>query len=161
MKSCNFIFLFLIIFLLPDNLLAHKVYVFAWAENGQIFTESKFSSKKAVNKGKISVYDDKGKILVQGITSENGEFSFGITENMQSDIVIQLEAGMGHKAEWNLMADDIQMAKRGGDNKELAQKQKADQIKQPSLIKIASGILIIFTFFIIAAYLKKRKINNK
>ena len=67
---------------------------------------------------------------------------------------------MGHQAEWKLLLDDIKQARKGGNNKEFAQEQKEELIKQPSLVNIGSGILIIFIFFILIAYFKKKR-NKK
>lgn len=76
----------------------HKVYLFAWAEDGKIYTESYLSGNKKVKDGKIRVFDSKGNELLNGKTDENGEFSFKIPEI--ADLRIVLEAPMGHGAEY-------------------------------------------------------------
>ncbi|MCP3899227.1 MAG: carboxypeptidase regulatory-like domain-containing protein, partial [Desulfobacteraceae bacterium] len=86
---------FCLFFMFPANVFAHKIYVFAWAEHGKIFTEAKFSSNKFVKNGKIIVKNDKGKILLSGTTSDKGDFFFEIPENLISDLLIEVDAGMG------------------------------------------------------------------
>jgi nickel transport protein len=84
---------------------AHRVTVFAWVENGQIYTQSKFGAGAKVNNGKISVYDDAGKELLSGQTDENGEFSFPIPAHSALNIV--LDATMGHRAEWTIPLGEL------------------------------------------------------
>ncbi|RJQ74072.1 MAG: hypothetical protein C4519_17370 [Desulfobacteraceae bacterium] len=84
---------------------AHKVTIFAWAENDTIHTESKFSAGKPVQGGKIEVYDPQGKKLVAGITDDQGRFNFRIPQ--RSDLKIVLTAGMGHGNHWWLRAQAI------------------------------------------------------
>ncbi|MCD4741955.1 MAG: hypothetical protein K8R67_05685 [Desulfobacteraceae bacterium] len=149
------------ILLFPVNLLAHKVYVFAWAENGTIFTESKFSSSKWVKNGKIFIQDEKGKVLLTGVTHNNGTFSFKIPENLQSHLIIKLDAGMGHKAEWKLDFDEITQANKGESSKATAEKKQEEKIKDPSIVNVIVGILIIFVFFLFIAFYNKKLLNNK
>ena len=160
-----FILLIFIILLFPVNLFAHKLYVFAWVENGKIFTESKFSSNKWVKNGKISVEDKNGFVFLTGLTSDNGSFAFTIPENLKadlkSDIVILLDAGMGHKANWKLSFNEIFEITKDDNNKETAQKKKEEMIKKPGIINVSAGILVIFIFFGLMAYFKKKKLNQK
>ena len=160
-----FILLLFSIFLFPANLFAHKLYVFAWVEDGKIFTESKFSSNKWVENGKISVEDENGFVFLTGLTSDNGSFDFAIDDNIQSnlksDLMILLDAGMGHKANWKLNFDEIFDINKDDNNKETAQKKKEEMIKKPGIINVSAGILVIFIFFGLMAYFKKKsRIKN-
>ena len=152
-----FIFFLFLIFLFPVNLFAHKIYIFAWTENGKVFTESKFSSSKWVKNGKVSVQDENGKVFLTGITSDNGLFSFKIPQYLKSDIIIKLDAGMGHKAEWKLGYDEIIQSNKSENSKEIAEKKKEEKIKTPSILNVSAGILIIFIFFFILTYFKKTR----
>lgn len=89
----------------PGSAAAHKVMVFAWVEGETVHTESKFSGGKPVKEGEILVYDLDGNALLSGKTNEQGEFSFEIPKKTGMKIVIQ--AGMGHRGEWLLPADEI------------------------------------------------------
>jgi len=88
--------------------MAHRVIIFAWVEGDTVFTESKFSGGKTVKGGKVVVSDLKGRKLLEGKTNDRGEFSFKIPERTGMKIV--LKAGMGHRGEWTIPADEL-----GGD----------------------------------------------
>ncbi len=150
-NGLTFIIIIFAVLLFSTDLFAHKIYVFAWTENGKVYTESRFSSNKWVKNAKISVKDDQGNILLTGTTSEDGSFVFPVPENIKSDLLIELDAGMGHKAEWKLEFDD---------NLEKAQKKKQQMIKQPDILNVSLGILIIFAFFIFIAYYNRKKLNK-
>jgi len=102
------VFLFFLVpsFLVVGSASAHKVIIFAWVEGDTVYTESKFSGGKRVQKGDVMVYDLKGNLLLKGKTSEQGEFSFKIPEKTAMKIV--LLAGMGHRAEWTVPLEEIQ-----------------------------------------------------
>jgi nickel transport protein len=85
---------------------AHRVTIFAWVEGDTIYTESKFSGGKKVNKGKIIVYNLHGKQLLEGETNEQGEFSFKLPE--KTALKIALQAGTGHRAEWTVPLEEIE-----------------------------------------------------
>lgn len=85
---------------------AHRVTIFAWVESDTVYTESKFSGGKRVNKGKIIVYNLHGKQLLEGETNEQGEFSFKLPEKTALRIV--LHAGTGHRAEWTVPLEEIE-----------------------------------------------------
>jgi len=84
---------------------AHKVTIFAWAEGGQVFTQSKFSGGKTVKNGKVEVFDTQGELLMEGRTDDKGEFSFEAPKAVDLNIV--LTAGMGHQNSWRLSAVDL------------------------------------------------------
>jgi hypothetical protein len=45
-------------------------------EDGVVHTQSKFSGGKKVVNGKVEVFDQEGKRLLEGVTNKEGEFSF-------------------------------------------------------------------------------------
>ena len=47
---------------------AHKVNVFAYVEDGKIYTESYFNDGKKCVDSKIEVFDNHGKKLLEGLT---------------------------------------------------------------------------------------------
>jgi nickel transport protein len=53
-----------------------------------------------VEDGKISVVDSKEEILLEGRTDKEGLFSFAVPK--KDDLVIILDAGMGHKNRFEL-----------------------------------------------------------
>ncbi len=85
---------------------AHKVTIFAWVEGDMVYTESKFSGGKRAKNALVEVYDGKGNKLLKGKTDENGAFSFKAPQKTEMKIV--LPAGMGHRGEWTISADEFQ-----------------------------------------------------
>jgi len=100
-----------IMVLISGVALAHKVNLFAYAENGMVYTESYFSDgRKAVN-STIEVFDaTSNKFLLTGKTDDNGEFSFRIPQSTGLRIV--LTASMGHKNEYLLSEGEVKVALR-------------------------------------------------
>src|SRR5210317_1707643 len=95
------------LFLWLNHSHAHRVNLFAWVEGDTVYVESKFSSSRRVNKGKIIVTDPEGTQLLTGTTNENGEFSFKVPKKTELKIVLM--AGTGHRAEWTIPANEIEM----------------------------------------------------
>ena len=85
---------------------AHKVNLFAYAEGGRIYTESYFPDGRAVEGGKVQVYDSQKKLLIEGVTDKEGLFSFDIPAI--DDLTIVLDATMGHKASFTLKKAEVE-----------------------------------------------------
>ncbi len=100
------IFIFLIIIMMDVSVFAHKVNIFAYIEGGKIYTESYFNDGKKCIDSKIEVFDNRGNKLLEGLTDEEGEFSFEVPSE-DGDLKIVLTAGMGHRAEYSISADEI------------------------------------------------------
>jgi nickel transport protein len=84
---------------------AHRVYLYAWVEGDTVFTESYFGSKRKVQDGRIEVFDRDGNKLLFGQTNESGEFNFPVPK--KTDLTIVVEAGMGHRGEYVLKAQEL------------------------------------------------------
>jgi nickel transport protein len=84
---------------------AHKVIVFAWVEGDTVCTESKYSGGRKVKEGQIIVYDMQGQKVLEGKTDDQGLFSFKAPK--RTDLKIVLNAGMGHRAEWTIKAQEF------------------------------------------------------
>lgn len=89
----------------PATALAHKVNVFAWVEGDRVHTESRFSRGKAVNRGRIIVYDLRGEKLLEGETDAEGRFSFPAPG--KAGLRIELLAAAGHRAEWTVEPEEL------------------------------------------------------
>lgn len=96
---------FLVAFLSPGDAFAHRVNLFAWVEGNTVYCEAKYPDGTRVKEGLIRVLDRSGRELLQGKTNERGEFSFPIPR--REDLTIVLEAGMGHRADWPLSAEEL------------------------------------------------------
>jgi len=98
-----------LLILVSSNALAHKVNVFAYAENGMVYTESYFSDGKKVMDSTVEVFDaQNNKLLLTGKTDKNGEFSFKIPQ--ATGLRIVLTASMGHKNEYFLSEGEVRDA---------------------------------------------------
>ena len=92
-------------FVLPGKAGAHRVNIFAWVEGDTVSVECKYPDGTKVHAGVIRVLDPTGKELLNGKTNDQGEFAFKVPQ--QTALKIVLEAGMGHRAEWNIAADEL------------------------------------------------------
>lgn len=84
---------------------AHRVNVFAWVEGDTVHVEGKFSGGKEVHEGTVTVTDPEGAVLLKGTMEEGKEFVFAAPR--KTDLTIVLNAGMGHRGEWTVRADEI------------------------------------------------------
>ena len=125
---------------------AHRVNLFAWVEGDTVYVESKFSSSRRVNKGKIIVTDPEGTQLLTGTTNENGEFSFKVPKKTELKIV--LEAGTGHRAEWTIPLAEIEMP---------AAEKPPISGKSPGIKEIIIGIGCILSLAGAAIYIRNRR----
>ena len=103
------IFIFLIIIIMDVSVFAHKVNIFAYVEGDKVYTESYFSDGKKCVESKIEVFDNQGNKLLEGLTNEEGMFSFKIPPEdvIDGDLKIILTASMGHRAEYIIRADEL------------------------------------------------------
>ena len=103
------IFTFLIIIMMDVSVFAHKVNVFAYIEGEKIYTESYFNDGKKCIDSKIEVFNNRGNILLEGLTDQEGMFSFETPSEdvIDGDLKIVLTASMGHRAEYSISADEI------------------------------------------------------
>ena len=86
--------------------LAHKVLLTAYVEGDTVFVEGGFSDGTPCKNAKVEVFDPSGKKLLEGKTNEDGEFSFKPPQ--KTDLKLVLNAGMGHRGEYTVPADELQ-----------------------------------------------------
>lgn len=91
--------------IVPATARAHGVSLFAWVEEGQVFTQSKFSGGRLAKNARIEVYDAAGVKLLEGRTDEQGQFAF--TPPRPEALRIVLLAGSGHRGEWRVAAEEF------------------------------------------------------
>ena len=99
----------LVMLLLGGTAMAHKVNLFAYAEGGKIYTESYFPDGKAVEGGKILVYDSQDNLVLEGVTDKDGLFNFDIPKI--DDFTIVIDATMGHKNSFKLKQSEVEEGK--------------------------------------------------
>lgn len=95
------------ILLVPLLALAHRVDVFPYWEGEEVKVEAFFPDGSPVKGGKVKVFDGEGRLLAEGLTDEEGLWSF--VPQAKGPFKVVLEASMGHRAEASLEAK-----KRGG-----------------------------------------------
>jgi nickel transport protein len=85
---------------------AHKVNIFAYAQEGKVYAEGYFVDGTKCKNSVIEVIDSKtGEKLFEGKTDENGQMSFAIPRVTSLKLV--LRAGEGHQGEYVLKEDEI------------------------------------------------------
>lgn len=101
----KFCLLYSICFIFVSTAHAHKLNLFAFEEDGQIFVEGYFSSGIKPKGGKIVVLDNTGKVLFQGETDKEGGYIFA--KPNVNEYRIELDAGLGHKTALGMKAGEI------------------------------------------------------
>jgi nickel transport protein len=91
--------------LVTDTAYAHRVNVFAWVDGDRIIGKGKFAGGRPLRSAKLTVLGSDGTELYEGLTNQQGEFSFKIPQ--QTDLRIVVNAGPGHRGEWVIRAADI------------------------------------------------------
>ncbi len=107
------LFVLLLSLLIATPALAHKVSVFAYVEDGQLFVEGYFADGKKAMNSDVAVYDDSGALLFEGKTDDQGVLIFPVPAT-GSDLRISLNAGGGHKGEYVIPADELGSAPPAG-----------------------------------------------
>lgn len=149
-------FFILIMALTPVSpALAHKVILFAWVEDGMIHTESSFAGKRKARDCPLIVRDDTGRIIHEGKTDDQGLYSFKIPDGVETDLILTLEAGIGHQAEWRIKKDELAQA---DSEKTLLEKENLES--SPSVWKIISGIALIFLLAGAGKWFSRKKRAN-
>lgn len=100
----------LLTLILTTPALAHRVNIFAWAEGGTIYTESKFQGGNKVAQAAVEVRDaNTGALLLTGSIDAGGKWSFPVPAEFRDakpDLLIVIKAGEGHQGQWKLPAAD-------------------------------------------------------
>ncbi len=156
MKIKNILILALILTVIPvSHAIAHKVIIFAWVEDGMIYTESSFGSKRKAKDCTITVVDESDRVVHTGQTDQDGNHAFKIPEGIDSDLILKLEAGTGHKGQWRLSQEELVTVPSPVDIKAtMKEKEKLEQ--DPSVFKIIGGIGIIFLLTLGVKFLKRK-----
>jgi len=153
------IILFLIIIVINMSTFAHKVNIFAYVEGDRIYTESYFNDGKKCIDSKIEVFDNQGNKLLEGLTNQEGVFSFEIPQK-DGELKIVLNASMGHRAEYTITADELKDTVgviKEGLEEPISSERKDESSFKVSPTEIIGGIGYIIGIFGIIAYFLSRK----
>lgn len=101
----------LILFLLiPEQLLAHKINVFAWVSGDTVTVESSFAANRPLIQGTVTVSDAKSKtLLLEGKGDKKGIFTFTIppvAKQQAMDLLIVVAGSEGHQNQWLIPATE-------------------------------------------------------
>jgi len=112
-KTFPILLLFLAVTFVPFKAMAHRIFIFAWAEGNVIHGEVSFSGNEKNKNGihvPVSIRDlQNNKELFTRQTDDLGKFSFPITESIRknrTDLLLIANTGEGHRGEWRLPAAD-------------------------------------------------------
>jgi nickel transport protein len=141
---------------------AHRVIFFAWLENGYIHAEGSFPGKKKAQNCKIIVSDEQNRIIHEGITDEQGFYSFKIPDGVDSDLILTLKAGEGHQGEWRITKAELteHSSSEITEKAEESDRERAEkkvESNAPSTLKIIAGIALIFFLAGMAKLLLRKK----
>lgn len=88
---------------------AHKVNIFAYAQDGKIYAEGYFVDGSKCKNAVIEVADSKtGEKLLEGKTDDNGQMSFGIPRVTSLKLIVR--AGEGHQNEYVISEEEVSQA---------------------------------------------------
>lgn len=105
---------------------AHRINVFAWVEGDTVFTQSKFSGGGRPKGATIEVYDNEGRKLLEGLTDQDGHFSFKLPQKTALKVVVK--AGGGHQGSWQIPIEEVEAA---GEVQPVASKNNKVRVAQP------------------------------
>ena len=113
---------------------AHKVNIFAYAQEGKVHAEGYFADGSKCKNSVIEVVDAKtDEKLLDGKTDDNGQMSFGIPRVTALKLI--LRAGEGHQNEYVLSEDEVRgampAAKRQAERQVEEKKKEASEQKRP------------------------------
>lgn len=143
----HFLFAWILILLtgLVGNALAHKVVVFSWVEANAVHVQAGFGSDRPAINAQVTVKTPGGKVVFQGVTSDKGLCSFPLSRPADSELIVEVDAGTGHRGQWTLSREEIRQALETSPAYLDETQARRDELnKGPSLLKILLGIGIIF-----------------
>jgi nickel transport protein len=172
------LFIAMLLLMVPQRGLAHRVSVYAWHEGGKAYAEAYFADGTRCKNCTVYVLDARtGERLLEGRTDREGLFTFDTPGEAPLKVVVH--AGPGHMGQYVLEGEEApapkEVAKAASDELEGAAtfseaeaRQRIDDLtrelrrvreesQRPGLTEIVGGIGWIMGILGIAAYLKSRK----
>ena len=149
----------LVVLLLDMSAFAHKVNIFAWVEGDTVHTESYFPDGRAVQNGRVSVYDSQDSLLLEGVTDQEGFFSFPLPG--ENDLSIVLDASMGHRATYHLSAEELSGMESDTPHIEPALQSSQHSRERIQVGKILCGIGYILGIMGLSMYFYEKRKKKK
>lgn len=91
---------------------AHKVSVFGYVENGWLLGEGYFPGGGKAKASKVELLDQKGRVLATTKTDNKGAFKMELPK-AKGPLKLVISAGMGHKGQYVLTAQDLGQGQAG------------------------------------------------
>lgn len=98
-------FVFVSLTITANMAYAHKVNLFAYAEGDHVYVEGYFVDGKKAQNSKVIVQDMNEKVLLEGTTDSEGQFTFPVPA--KTDLKIIVNAGMGHQTDFVIPASEL------------------------------------------------------
>ena len=130
-------FFLLLTLMFTSSLVAHKLNIFAYDEEGKLFIHSYFTKSSPCKGCQVNFLDETQHVLAQTQTNDEGKVTVSLPS---SSFIIRVEAGMGHQQQIHYRA-------------------QSEPKKEPSDthgLKIVLGLAIIFLLFGVLTWFKKR-----
>ncbi|WDP88742.1 MAG: hypothetical protein HUN04_02925 [Desulfobacter sp.] len=158
--NCRFACLFLglalgLCLVPPQAAMAHRVLLFGWVEEGMVHAEGGFGGGKPAKGCVLKAFDSEHTLVFTGKTDDQGRCAFEVPKGHAGEMILEMEAGPGHKGSWTVGADEFTAA-APTPAAEVEEHHK-DMEKGPDFIKILAGIGVIFGLALAAGLLKKKK----
>ncbi|MGI9535549.1 MAG: hypothetical protein ACR2PB_00660 [Desulfocapsaceae bacterium] len=157
------------IFLWPVLISAHNIKVFAYVENGFIKGEGSLAGGRPVKTGEIKIIrKDDQKLLLTSATGDSGTFAIdpkalGLKE--PTDLIIVLEAGPGHRSEWQLSAVDFAQSDAITETQSRQTEETTDKKSPlpspPPLRNVVTGIISIVGLGALIKWSRSRRKGKK
>jgi nickel transport protein len=133
-----------VVFLIAAPASAHKVSVFGYTENGMLLGEAYFPGGGKAKGSKIELIGPKGKLLATTQTDNQGAFKLELPK-AEAPLKLMVTAGMGHKGEYVLTAQDLGQGQKGQESvtdgsKTTSQASKSAPIAAVNEDKLQSAI---------------------
>lgn len=143
---------------------AHNIHVFAYTEGSMIKGEGSLGGgKKAKNAEVEMINDADGTIILTTRTDDHGLFTFpldAVGQEKPIDILIVLNGGPGHRAEWLLSAEDFVSSDQQNNDStpvDSASSNNSSGASYPPLKNILTGIICIIGLGALLAYAASRR----
>ena len=159
----------ILVWLRPALVPAHNVQVFAYVENGIIKGEGTLSGGRPAKNGVIKVISKVDqRLLLTTTTGDSGTFTItpealGLEE--PADLIILLDAGPGHRSQWQLSAADFSRsettaAAQSGKSEKPTEK-KSPFPASPPLRNVVTGIISIVGLGALIKWSRSRRRGKK
>lgn len=143
---------------------AHNIHVFAYTEGSMIKGEGSLGGgKKAKNAEVEMINNADGTIILTTRTDDHGLFTFpldAVGQEKPIDILIVLNGGPGHRAEWLLSAEDFVSSDQQNNDStpvDSASSNNSSGASYPPLKNILTGIICIIGLGALLAYAASRR----